>query len=112
MSAICTNGAILGGGAYYIISRSLGGSVGVMFSIGNMVAVSMYLIGFGETLLDNIGEDSILTADKVGDVCIWSNALLVFELILALIGLKYVIKANLGLLVLIFITIICFFIGS
>ena len=58
-------GTILSGGAYYIISRSLGpaigGSVGIMFSLGNMVAVSLYLIGFAETLVSNLG-DPIFTS--------------------------------------------------
>ena len=115
MSAICTNGTILSGGAYYIISRALGpaigGSVGVMFSIGNMVAVSLYLIGFAETLVDNLGS-YIFTGTYINDVRIWSNIVLVVELILALVGLKYVIKANLALFCLICVTIICFFIGS
>ena len=97
MSAICTNGTILSGGAYYIISRalgpSIGGSVGVLFSLGNMVAVSMYLIGFAETLVENLG-GPVITNSFVGDVRIFSNCVLVFALILALVGLKYVIKAN------------------
>lgn len=39
-----------------MISRSLGpeygGSIGVIFSIANAVAVSMYVVGFAETLRD------------------------------------------------------------
>ena len=54
MSAVCTNGEIRGGGAYYLISRSLGpefgGSIGVIFSVANAVAVSLYLVGFAETV--------------------------------------------------------------
>ncbi len=64
MSALCTNGTVKGGGAYYLTSRSLGpavgGSVGTLFAFGNMVAVSMYLIGFSETLVSHIGS-AILT---------------------------------------------------
>ena len=56
MSAICTNGFIKGGGAYYLISRNLGpeigGAVGVMFSFANAVAVAMYVVGFAETVRD------------------------------------------------------------
>jgi hypothetical protein len=55
-SAICTNGEIRGGGAYYLISRSLGpefgGAIGIIFSFANAVAASMYVIGFSETLVD------------------------------------------------------------
>jgi solute carrier family 12 (sodium/potassium/chloride transporter), member 2 len=54
-SAICTNGEVKGGGAYYLISRSLGpefgGAIGIVFSFANAVAGAMYCIGFAETLV-------------------------------------------------------------
>eukprot|EP01083_Nonionella_stella_P229388 811983_1 len=118
MSAICTNGTILAGGAYYIISRalgpSIGGAIGILFSIGNMVACSMYLIGFAETLVTNLAEQAgfQIFDDPVMDVRIWSNVVLCLVLILAIVGLKYVIKAQLGLLVFIVCAIILFFSGS
>ena len=47
MSAIATNGVIKGGGAYYLISRSLGpsigGSVGYYFSLGNIIVFLIVL---------------------------------------------------------------------
>jgi solute carrier family 12 (sodium/potassium/chloride transporter), member 2 len=55
-SAICTNGEVRGGGAYYLISRSLGpefgGAIGLVFSFANAVATAMYIIGFSETLVE------------------------------------------------------------
>ena len=97
MSAICTNGTILAGGAYYIISRalgpSIGGAIGLLFSLGNMVACSMYLIGFAETLVANLSDQGgfQIFDDPVMDVRIWSNVVLCLVLILAIVGLKYVI---------------------
>lgn len=44
------------GGAYFMISRSLGpefgGAIGIIFSIANAVAVAMYVVGFAETVRD------------------------------------------------------------
>lgn len=43
------------GGAYYLISRSLGpefgGAIGLIFSIANAVGVAMYVVGFAETVV-------------------------------------------------------------
>lgn len=44
------------GGAYFMISRSLGpeygGAIGMIFSVANAVAVAMYVVGFAETVRD------------------------------------------------------------
>ena len=54
LSAICTNGEVQSGGAYFLISRSLGpqfgGAIGILFSLANATAVALHLIGFAETL--------------------------------------------------------------
>lgn len=46
---------LLPGGAYYLISRSLGpefgGSIGLIFAFANAVAVAMYVVGFAETVV-------------------------------------------------------------
>ena len=118
MSAICTNGQILGGGAYYIISRTLGpffgGSVGVLLTAGQMVAIGLYLIGFAESFQDMLANnfDFQITSTAINDIRIWSNVFLVLCLILAIVGLKYVIKAQLLLLAIIVISIVTVIIGS
>lgn len=59
VSAIATNGKVKGGGAYYMISRSLGpefgGSIGLVFYIGQVLNAGMNVIGFVEPLLSNFG---------------------------------------------------------
>lgn len=55
LSAIATNGAMKGGGPYYLIGRALGPEVGVSiglcFFLGNAVAGALYVLGAVETFL-------------------------------------------------------------
>ncbi|XP_044509297.1 cation-chloride cotransporter 1-like isoform X5 [Mangifera indica] len=55
LSAIATNGAMKGGGPYYLIGRALGPEVGVSiglcFFLGTAVAGAMYVLGAVETFL-------------------------------------------------------------
>ncbi|MGE0609636.1 MAG: amino acid permease [Pirellulales bacterium] len=54
LSAIATNTRVRGGGAYYLISRSLGvefgGAIGILFFLAQAISVAMYVIGFTEAL--------------------------------------------------------------
>ncbi|CAI4055975.1 Vhc1p SKDI_02G3430 [Saccharomyces kudriavzevii IFO 1802] len=59
ISAISTNGTVRGGGAYYMISRSLGpefgGSIGLVFFLGQVFNSGMNAVGIIEPLLYNLG---------------------------------------------------------
>ena len=60
LSAIATNTRVEGGGAYYLISRSLGvefgGAIGVVFFLAQAISVAMYVIGFTEALTGTFPE--------------------------------------------------------
>ncbi|KAK9466621.1 amino acid permease-domain-containing protein [Lipomyces arxii] len=66
ISAISTNGTVRGGGAYYMISRSLGpefgGSIGIVFYIGQVLNAGLNVVGFVEPILSNFGNEYGITA--------------------------------------------------
>lgn len=58
MSAIASNGEVRGGGAYYLISRSLGpefgGSIGVLFYLSQVLNTSLNVVGLIDCLKLNL----------------------------------------------------------
>ncbi|KAK9331982.1 amino acid permease-domain-containing protein [Lipomyces starkeyi] len=66
ISAIATNGTVRGGGAYYMISRSLGaefgGSIGIVFYIGQVLNAALNVVGFVEPILSNFGNEYGITS--------------------------------------------------
>ncbi|PSN65357.1 hypothetical protein BS50DRAFT_575392 [Corynespora cassiicola Philippines] len=62
ISAIATNGTVRGGGAYYLISRSLGpefgGSIGIVFYLGMVFNTSLNAVGMIDCFIENFGTDS------------------------------------------------------
>ncbi|XP_063980196.1 bumetanide-sensitive sodium-(potassium)-chloride cotransporter [Diachasmimorpha longicaudata] len=118
MSAISTNGLIKGGGTYYMISRSLGpefgGSIGLIFSLANAVACSMYVVGFCESLMDLLRPGANCLVDECGpwDIRIVGCMTIVVLLVIVMIGMEWEAKAQLGLLVILLIALVDFIIGT
>ncbi|WFD43425.1 hypothetical protein MPSI1_002087 [Malassezia psittaci] len=60
LNAISTNGQVRGGGAYYLISRSLGpefgGSIGLVFFFGQAFNAAMNVLGCVESLIGTLGQ--------------------------------------------------------
>ncbi|GAB4150276.1 MAG: hypothetical protein Fur0037_18760 [Planctomycetota bacterium] len=91
LSAIATNTKVKGGGAYYLISRSLGlelgGAIGILFYAAQAISVAMYVIGFTEALVDAVPG----LADRFTSVASLTNALV---FVCVYIGAGWTIKVQ------------------
>ncbi|XP_006815511.1 solute carrier family 12 member 2-like [Saccoglossus kowalevskii] len=100
MSAICTNGKVVGGGAYFLISRSLGpewgGAIGLVLALSNTIGVAMYVVGFAETVRDILKNNDALMVDEINDIRIIGSITIVCLLALVFIGLDWVLRFGKG----------------
>nr|DBA23309.1 TPA: hypothetical protein GDO54_014236 [Pyxicephalus adspersus] len=115
-SAIATNGFVRGGGAYYLISRSLGpefgGAIGLIFAFANAVAVAMYVVGFSETVVELLQENNAVMVDDINDIRIIGAITVVLLLGISVAGMEWEAKAQIVLLVILLLAICDFFIGT
>uniref|UniRef100_A0A8C6LY08 Solute carrier family 12 member 2 n=1 Tax=Nothobranchius furzeri TaxID=105023 RepID=A0A8C6LY08_NOTFU len=106
----------LPGGAYYLISRSLGpefgGSIGLIFAFANAVAVAMYVVGFAETVVELLNVTGAIMTDEINDVRIIGTITVILLLGISVAGMEWEAKAQIFLLVVLVTAIINYFIGS
>ncbi len=101
LSAIATNTRVQGGGAYFLISRTLGpefgGAIGAVFYFAQAVSVALYVIGFSEAFVETFGlapDRLVLVATAVNAavfVCVFVGAewtIRIQYVILAVVGLS------------------------
>jgi len=111
LSAIASNGTVRGGGAYYLISRSLGpefgGSIGVVFYLGFVFNTGLNAVGLIDCLKLNFGADSgnwahILPQSQWYPY-LWATVMLVICTAVCLAGSSIFARASNGLLVILLI---------
>eukprot|EP01100_Stratorugosa_tubuloviscum_P000519 TRINITY_DN1115_c0_g1_i1.p1 TRINITY_DN1115_c0_g1~~TRINITY_DN1115_c0_g1_i1.p1 ORF type:complete len:745 (-),score=149.03 TRINITY_DN1115_c0_g1_i1:1209-3443(-) len=116
LAAIATNGKIGDGGAYFIISRSLGpefgGSVGIIYFLGNVLSVTLNMTGFTEVICSLIPE----LPNTIWWRFLYSSILLLFVTVLSGAGSKFISRFSVILLGITFLSLswssICFFIRN
>ena len=109
LAAIATNTRVKGGGAYYLISRSLGvefgGGIAFVFYLAQAVSVAMYVIGFAEAFVaafPDLGMDQRTAATLAN--------LLVFATVI--VGAGWAIRIQYGILAILVLAILSFAVGA
>ena len=111
ISAIASNGTVRGGGAYYLISRSLGpefgGSIGVVFYLGFVFNTGLNAVGLVDCLVQNFGSVTgnwaTFLAEGFWWQYLWSTAVLAFCTLICLAGSSIFARASNGLLLILLI---------
>ena len=106
LSSIATNTRVEGGGAYFLISRSLGieigSSIGVPFFLAQAISVAFYIVGFTESLIPFAGN---------ADPLLISIAVLAVIFIVSWVSSDLAIKAQNMILLVLTAALISFFAG-
>ncbi|XP_062012632.1 cation-chloride cotransporter 1 [Rosa rugosa] len=126
LSAIATNGAMKGGGPYYLIGRALGPEVGVSiglcFFLGNAVAGALYVLGAVETFLKALpgagffSETTTVNDLKtlnlsVHDLQIYGIIVTILLCFIVFGGVKIINKVAPAFLIPVLLSMLCIYIG-
>ncbi|XP_047315261.1 cation-chloride cotransporter 1-like isoform X2 [Impatiens glandulifera] len=131
LSAIATNGAMKGGGPYYLIGRALGPEVGVSiglcFFLGNAIAGALYVLGAVETFLKAVpaaglfretvtrlnGTDIAqpISSPSLHDLQIYGIIVTIILCFIVFGGVKMINRVAPAFLIPVLLSIFCIFIG-
>lgn len=130
LSAIATNGAMKGGGPYYLIGRALGPEVGVSiglcFFLGTAVAGALYVLGAVETFLDAVPGAGIFSVTitqvngtdigpihqtSIHDLQIYGIVVTIILCFIVFGGVKMINRVAPAFLIPVLFSVFCIFIG-
>jgi potassium/chloride transporter 9 len=112
LSAIASNGTVRGGGAYYLISRSLGpefgGSIGIVFYLGMVFNTGMNAVGLIDCFNLNFGSRTGNWAKVLPEspwyLYLWATIVLVICTVICLGGSSIFARASNGLMVILVVS--------
>ncbi|KAL1611182.1 hypothetical protein SLS59_000823 [Nothophoma quercina] len=114
ISAIATNGTVRGGGAYYLISRSLGpefgGSIGIVFYLGLVFNTSLNAVGLIDCSIENFGSRTGSMSQWMPQSYwwqfLWATIVLLVCTIICLAGSGLFARCSNGLLIILLVAIL------
>ena len=116
VSSIATDKKIKAGGIYYMLTRSLGfpigGAIGITLFVATALSISLYLIGFAESMLPVIQDLFGIQEITINHFRIVGSIALMLVLFIAYVSTSFAIKIQYVILVLIGLSLISIFTGS
>ncbi|XP_043952797.1 solute carrier family 12 member 3-like isoform X2 [Gambusia affinis] len=116
ISAIATNGRVISGGAYFMISRTLGpeigGPIGLVFSFANALACALNTVGFAEVVRDLMQEFGAVIVDSINDVRIIGVITVTILLMISLAGMEWESKTQILFFLVLLVSFANYFVGT
>ena len=116
ISSVATDKKIKTGGIYYMLSRSLGfpmgGAIGIALFVGTALGISLYLIGFAESLLSvDVIRETLHLKQDINSYRIIGSAALLLLVTIAFISTSLAIKSQYFILGVIALSLVSIVIG-
>ncbi len=110
LSAIATNIHVKGGGAYYLISRTLGvqfgGAIGLVLFMAQSISIAFYCVGFGEALSALLPQSPVFSPSVIAVISVFCL------LYLAWLGADWATKFQYVVMALLVLALASFFAGG
>ena len=118
LSAVSTNMRVKAGGAYYIISRSLGiewgGCIGIPFAVSQTLSIALYTLGFAESLRMMADVPAFASIAHITDypLGVLGTVALVGMTLISLRGPSLVLRTQYVVILLIIVSLVAVFAGT
>ncbi|XP_054881198.1 solute carrier family 12 member 3-like isoform X2 [Poeciliopsis prolifica] len=116
ISAIATNGRVISGGAYFMISRTLGpeigAPIGLVFSFANALACALHTVGFSLVVRDLMHDFGAIMVDSINDVRIVGVVTVTILLLITQAGMEWESKAQILFFIALMVSFANYIIGT